>query len=394
MHEVFSPSVYGENAACNKILEKEERQKEIPSSPPLQMGRQEGNPHQQPGETTQRKPLLVAKPPYPSVEQPDSPQLILAFFDWLRGYPLPAELLPRAKAAAQTLFYGNEQTQQPGYSRFQVEQTALYLRDHDPVWKQNYHEWCSRTGIPDVWLVAKHIGSKWPLALRRLLESGDYLQMEDGSLWSKEEYQAYLQREQEVWQQQQQEGEDTSPLISWDTPREQPTNSDPTPSTMTQQENYLPTPDPAGWQELPLAQPQANRLRRAFPAYYHVELQPTENERWAIMIINDCLEDDGAIVTCNQQVCALVDAARQARVSPINWTLPTIAAWWATYLSRRLPSDWQIMADEQAEGCGITITTPQQHTTRLVNDEQVASWLHSLRSSRVKNNQHKSMIRS
>jgi hypothetical protein len=376
VHAATPPCACGENVACNReILEKEERQREIPPLPPEGVEGKEGYPHLQQQEATRGHPSMDT-PPSPLIDEPESPEGLLALFDRLRGYPLPANLLPHASEAAQLLCYGNEQAHQLSYSAFQVEQTFLYLRYHDPIWQKNYKQYCSRTGIPDIWLVARHIQAKWPLALRRLLEFGDYHQLEDGTLVDNAAYQQYLQDKHEEWQQEQMASEGILPPIV-DAAREQPSRdvlADPTLVPESQA-------GPFGWKQLSLARQEARRLRRAFPAYYHIALQPSEddNRRWAIKITNSCLEDDSALVTCHRHVCALLSAAQQAQACPQpGWGQATIPTWWVHFLSKQLPAVWQITVDELPEGFEIHIITPEPHVIRLQSDEQVASFLRTI----------------
>jgi hypothetical protein len=325
----------------------------------------------------------TSHPAYPPPDAPASPELILALFDWLRGYLLPDKLLARAKDAARLLIDGDEHSRQP-YSRFQIEQTALYLRDHDPAWQANYAKWCATTGIPDIWSVAAVIARKWPIVVRHLLASGAYVQLDDGTLLAQEDYQAWLQQEQETWQRQQQEFDEDRFLSNNEENNEErslPTSEQMpgTPTDADENEVYVPapttnsaSPDPdiIGWTRPGVARLHADRLARALPAYFNVEVQPLSEGVYGILITNSCIQDDSMLITSNQQVCDLLAAIREERACEdqgIGWSILAIAQWWADRLAQMLPAVFQIeICTVDEERYGVKITNSSQQTSAVL----------------------------
>jgi hypothetical protein len=379
------------NRTTRTTKNKQEQQKNSSPHPSQSDGQEEKNspsPFRQMHRAKQATNHHVA-PAYPPPDAPESPELILALFDWLRGYPLPDKLLARAQDAATLLLYGDESRGQPGYSRFQIEQTALYLRDHDPAWQANYATWCATTGIPEIWSVATIIPRKWPIVLRHLLTSGAYVQLDDGTLLSQENYQAWLQQEQEIWQKQQDYNDDNS-LCHHEDINEEYARIESAERGGIQAdtgENEMPMPTPManlshpdsgtiGWTRLGIARLHADRLARALPAYFDVEVQHLSEGLYGILITNSCAQDDNITITSNQQVCDLLRVIREERTredQSIGWSILAIAQWWLDRLTHVLPTAFRIeicAVDEERYGVKLTNST-QQTSIILHNNSQV-----------------------
>ena len=252
-------------------------------------------------------------------DAPGTAKTVLAFFDRLRGYQLTGNVFQNAQEHAIQLCHGNPETQRSGYPLQAIMLTTLYLLKYDPAWQEHYERYCGRTGIPDVWAVNKWIGAKWPLALRRLLETGAYVRLDDGRLLSRAAYQAMLEREQEQWEQKNQRESSVRELELLQRVKEEVSLSEGTveqAEAVEQGAKHADVPsstdkmdtdaEPGGFPTLYVASLHASRLRRVLPPYFQVEVQLVRDAVFVITITNTCAEDDVTVLTCNNQVCEVL----------------------------------------------------------------------------------------
>lgn len=326
-HGVISANANDDIHDCNKKIIRELQENKDHSFIPSEQKEDEKIDYSPSKEIKQRiqKPLIVPleteKIIFEFQNASETSETVMAFFDRLRGYQLTGKLLHCAKEKACELCYGDEKAGKAGYSLLTIMLTTIYLLKHDPKWQENYELYCGRTGIPDVWAVNKWIGAKWPLALRRLLKTGEYVRMDDGALLSHADYQAMLERELEEWQQENQGEVSVSEPSLVETMEDEPMESAEVLEQETQPASVpLETDEvdrdaePEGFPTLYVAMLHSNRLRRVLPSYFQVEVQPVRDELFEIVILNTCAEDV-TVLTCNKQVCEVLRVIQEGRAT-------------------------------------------------------------------------------
>ncbi len=335
-------------------------------------------------------------------EAPKSPETVLAFFDQLRGYSLTDGSLKLAQEKAYELCYGNEEIQRPGYSFLAIMLTAVYLLKHDPKWQENFEKYCGRTGIPEVWSVNKWIGAKWPLAKRRCLNIGEYIELDDGTLLSQAQYQVLMKREREEWRTEQERWRDST-LQSQESSVE-PDESDvvvittssetemlvPALASSEQELEVVDGGKPIGWTSATIAGWHAKRLSWSLPPYFVVEVQPIDEQvHFGIVIKNACLEDDTEItLLCNKEVCTFLEVIREERTregQESGWIEVAIAYWWTDTLLKKLPSDCLVEVCLNGDRYVIEIDRLPQNKgcITLANNSQVEAFLLALASDKT-----------
>ena len=361
-HAQISGDGCGDISACKKKKQREYQEKRDHSSIPPQEKQVDGRGENRASSESNEQPpqeLRASQDVEEIIEvfqdAPNTPETLIAFFDRLRGYQLTGKLLQTAHMHAQELCFGKEDMHRPGYPLQIILLTTIYLLKHDPTWQEHYEIYCGRTGIPDIWAVNKWIGAKWPLARRRLLETGAYILLDDGTLLSCTAYQAMLVREQEEWERENQT--DMTELVPLQAMKEEVRRNERLVERTeeVEQEAQLAAPsradeveadaEPKGFPTSYVASLHASRLRRVLPPYFQVDVQLVRDAVFELVITNLCDEDDVTVLTCNQQVCEVLRVVQEERKTEQQmrgWSLLTIVEWWCDFLQHKLSSEYVV----------------------------------------------------
>lgn len=129
-------------------------------------------------------------PPYPSPDAPWGEEACLALFDYYRGQPLLEPGLAKHAAQAVPALIGRGEAHWHRFGRFEVESVLIAWLEGDTELRAGLASKGEGDAFPDVWVLAGAMEEAWAIVRRQLLDSGQYVELDDGELLSCDEYAA------------------------------------------------------------------------------------------------------------------------------------------------------------------------------------------------------------